>query len=301
MNTGEVLSAGRRLALTALCLLCLLAAPRQMLAQAGQEGCGDRVHVANGDTLYKIAERCQTTIAALMKENMQLRSPDFLTVGMVLYLPKPDRPFRVYSRRIRYQEPPPAAGGFDYGEALGGVGFGGASSRSATGRFYEVRAGDTLADIARSNGTSIEALMGANPGVPSPQFIRPGMQLLLPDGEASFPRSAPDAYAAQSVTLSPMNGPPGSRILLNVPGFRPDVLVYLGIGRSAAEYRIVGRARADETGRVITGVTVPAAARDGDEWVFVVLDGQYRVQAVSPPFVVDRSAAWPLAGDGGQR
>jgi LysM repeat protein len=46
-------------------------------------------------------------------------------------------------------------------------------------RSYEVRAGDTMASIARRHGISLTALQAANPGV-QPSRIKPGQRLIIP-------------------------------------------------------------------------------------------------------------------------
>lgn len=52
----------------------------------------------------------------------------------------------------------------------------------AGGRDYTVRSGDTLSEIAASNGVSLQALIRANPQISNPDLIRPGEQVSIPAG-----------------------------------------------------------------------------------------------------------------------
>ncbi len=51
---------------------------------------------------------------------------------------------------------------------------------SATGREHTVEAGQTLSDIARAYGTTVNAIVQAN-NLPSPDRIRVGQKLFIPD------------------------------------------------------------------------------------------------------------------------
>lgn len=48
-----------------------------------------------------------------------------------------------------------------------------------TGLFLEIAPGDTLAKIAREQGTTVEAILALNPGI-DPQRLRVGMIICLP-------------------------------------------------------------------------------------------------------------------------
>ena len=61
---------------------------------------------------------------------------------------------------------------------------GGDGSRGtrATGGEHTVRRGDTLWDIARQNGVTLQALIAANPQIANPNLINPGQTVHLPGG-----------------------------------------------------------------------------------------------------------------------
>jgi len=63
---------------------------------------------------------------------------------------------------------------------------------AAAGAEYTIVAGDTLAKIAKKNGTTVKAIEAANPGV-DPKKLKVGKKLVIPGGSAS---AAPASGAA---------------------------------------------------------------------------------------------------------
>lgn len=121
---------------------------------AAQARCGDAVTVSPGDTLYRIASRCGTTIPALLAANPQIGDPDRIMVGARLEMPG-DR-----AGRERASRQPP-------------------ETREGAGDGYVVRRGDTLAGIARSFGVPLPALIAMNPDI-DPRYLRPGLRIRVP-------------------------------------------------------------------------------------------------------------------------
>jgi LysM repeat protein len=52
-----------------------------------QEKCGSSVTVGPGDSLSLLAQRCGTTVPALIEANSRLKNPDLLPIGTVIALP----------------------------------------------------------------------------------------------------------------------------------------------------------------------------------------------------------------------
>jgi LysM repeat protein len=143
-------------------------------------GCGGGFTAARGDTLYSIARRCETTVTELAQEN-GLGQPPLLAAGQRLGIPgfdraeapKPpearpaDRPHPRMPApppmppRVRPDRPPPPP-------------------REAR-TVYRFQAGDTLYSLARWAGTSLLALLAANPGI-DPRDIDAGTAIRLPRG-----------------------------------------------------------------------------------------------------------------------
>ena len=99
-----------------------------------------------GDTFYRIALRYGTTVDALIRANPGV-DPRNLQIGQVICVPVP------------IPIPPPAV-------CPGGV-------------FYTIRAGDTLYTIALRFGTSVDAIIAANPGI-DPFRLRVGQIICVP-------------------------------------------------------------------------------------------------------------------------
>lgn len=70
-------------------LLVVIAGFAQPAASHAQDTCGTTVVVAPGDSLFRIAQRCGTTVAALQALNPQVTDPTRLFVGTVLTIAQP--------------------------------------------------------------------------------------------------------------------------------------------------------------------------------------------------------------------
>jgi LysM repeat protein len=121
-------------------------APVQPLA--AQSPCGATVTVQPGDTLWRIASICRTTVTAILAANPAITNPNAIAAGQVLQMPQPGAP-----------TPPP------------------------TGVIYTVQPGDWLAAIARRHNVSLSALVAANPQLETPSTILPGQQIVIPTTE----------------------------------------------------------------------------------------------------------------------
>ena len=64
----------------------------------------------------------------------------------------------------------------------------------ATSGSVKVKSGDTLSQIAKAKGTTIKAIMAANPSIKNPNMIRVGQTIKIP---ADAPKSK-DPYAGQT-------------------------------------------------------------------------------------------------------
>ena len=130
-----------KLILLAAVLLAALAPAPQALAQSA---CGESYVVQRGDTLRKIAARCDTTVAALQRANPQIKNPNIIHTGQVLVLP---------------------------GALIPGTG---------SNDIYVVQRGDTLNKLAVRFSTTVARLLELNPGITNPNVIEEGQRLLVP-------------------------------------------------------------------------------------------------------------------------
>jgi len=161
MNTKKTL----QLFVLAAMLLASFASINPALAA----GCGTSVSVVSGDTLLKIANRCDTTVSALRRANPEIGSGSLIFPGQVLQLP---------------------------GAILGTDG----------GYFiYIVARGDTLRSLANRFGTTVDALLAANKDITNANVIYEGqrlrVQIAAPPPTSPPPTGGQTYYAQRGDTL----------------------------------------------------------------------------------------------------
>lgn len=121
---------------------------------AGASPCGGSVTVASGDTLYKIATRCGTSVNALKLAN-NLSDVNQITVGQVLFMP-------------------------------------GAIIKGENGiDIYITNHGDTLSEIARLFNTTLSHLLLLNPDIKNANLIYAGQRLNVPSPLIPTPVNPP--------------------------------------------------------------------------------------------------------------
>lgn len=134
----------------AVALIVVLGLGFAMAAPAtAQEPCGPTYTVQRGDTLYRIASRCDTTVADILAINPAITNRNRIHVNQVINIPQSgDTP----------APPAPEPDAF----------------------IYIVRPGDWLLRIARRFDVSLSALLRANPQLRTPSRIYPGQRLVIP-------------------------------------------------------------------------------------------------------------------------
>lgn len=60
-----------------------------------------------------------------------------------------------------------------------------AAPKQAAGGSYKIKSGDTLSQIAKSKGTTLKAIMAANPSIKNANRIRVGQTIKIPSGDKS--------------------------------------------------------------------------------------------------------------------
>lgn len=221
-------------------------------AQA-QSACGDSVTVEAGDTLHSIAQRCDTSVSAMVSANPDLSNPNVIHAGQSLNVPGGDGA----------ELSGPAATEPTVDSQLGG---------------YQVESGDTLYSIAETLGTTVQAVIEANPGL-DPRSIPIG-RVLNPPGEPSDGGAPPDQAA---VSVSAGQAVPGEPVSIRASGFPPNVPVEIGAGPPQSEFDVVASAQSDSQGRVRESVTVPDWANQHRRLVFVAQTPDGSIRATSDP------------------
>ena len=145
---------------------------------AGSNSSGGSQTVRAGDTLSEIAQRSDVSLSALLDANPQFRAnPDRIHPGQTVRIP------------------------------------GGGEDSPPQGGSYTVRGGDTLSGIAQRHGSSVPALLDANPGIRDPNLIYPGQRLQLPGGSTPPPAGGGNPSPPSGNVPPPPSG--------NVPTYSP--------------------------------------------------------------------------------
>jgi LysM repeat protein len=106
--------------------------------------CGDTVTVQRGDTLSKIALRCEVPVNAILRANPGITDPNLIHPGQVIILPGATLP------------------------------------NDAETEYYYVRNGDTLKGIAIKFHTTVNELLRLNSQISNPDLIKTGQRLVVP-------------------------------------------------------------------------------------------------------------------------
>ena len=131
-------------------------------ASAADNPCGDSVTLGNDETLFAIAQRCDTSVAAILASNPDISDVTRIPVGATIALPNADAE---------------AESANDDVTAVDAV-------IVPTGStVYVIQPGDTLARIARQRGVTLVQLTDVNPDISDPDSIRVGQTIVLPASE----------------------------------------------------------------------------------------------------------------------
>lgn len=198
-------------------ILSMLLTMFAMTSAAYAAGCGTSVTVVSGDTLRKIADRCDTTVSALRRANPEIGNGNLIYPGQNLLLPGTilgtDGGYRIYivargdtlrSLAARFNStvdlilahnPSITNANVIYeGQRLTiyDKGTGNPPPPPPTGgQTYYVQKGDTLRKIAAKFGTSVDALLKLNPQISNPNVIYVGQAITVPGS------SDPATYVVQ--------------------------------------------------------------------------------------------------------
>ena len=138
-------------------LLSVLLASFASTSSAFAASCGTSVTVVSGDTLRKIADRCDTTVSAIRRANPEIGSGNLIYPGQVLLLP---------------------------GTILGSDG---------GYLIYIVARGDTLKVLAARFGSTVESIVASNPEIKNANVIYEGQHLTIYSGPSTPPPAPPPA------------------------------------------------------------------------------------------------------------
>jgi LysM repeat protein len=193
-------------------LLAMLIAMFATTSSAFAAGCGSSVTVVGGDTLFKIATRCGTTVSALQRANPVIGSGTLIFPGQVLQLPGSilgtDGGFFIYvvargdslkGLATRFDTTVDALLAANPEVANANLIYEGqllkvyvapnipppTTPPPASGQVYYVQRGDTLRIIAAKFSTTVDAILKVNTNITNPNLIYVGQAVKLPAGASS--------------------------------------------------------------------------------------------------------------------
>lgn len=175
---------------------------------AAQAACGDSVTVVRGDTLRKIADRCDTTVDALMRANPQIKDRNLIYPGQVFVLPgallkgtgdidtyiikrgdtlnKLATRFSTTLERLLTLNKDITNANLVYEGQRLAVPAGSVIPDTGVGQVYIVVRGDTLKEIAARFDTTVEEILKINPHIKNANLIYPGDRINIPDTPSTY-------------------------------------------------------------------------------------------------------------------
>ncbi len=210
---------------------------------AAASPCGSTYKVVKGDTLQKIATRCETTVAAMLRANPSIKDRSLIYVGQVFDLPgaliKGSKGVDVYiiekgdtMRKLAARfgttvdyllvlNPDIKNASLIYeGQRLNVP----AESIPVSGQVYVVQRGDTLKVIANQFGTTVAEILKLNPQIKDPDLIITGQRILIPDGPKTYTVVRGDTLKKISVRFNTTV----SKLLELNPKIKNPDLIYVG-------------------------------------------------------------------------
>lgn len=208
-----------------------------------QSPCGDTVKVERGDTLSRIAERCEVTERSIIRLNPRIEGSRDLRVGMDI--------------------------------AVRGTGGSGAN---ALDRFGSIagEAADALSGFARDLGSEAQELVEKNPDLRQRlEGLGQRLRGSIGSSDGSRPQQAP------TISVSRREAAAGETVEITARGLPQNAQVVLGAGAPQAAYDVVQTARTASDGTLQAAVRVPDWAGDMRRVVLVVAaeDGSWSVRS----------------------
>lgn len=138
--------------------------------------------VVAGDTLFRIAQKLNITLAQLRAANPPVANTDIIRVGQRLIIPNCEEPATTISRPSNVATSTPSGGGISVIVPADGSNVD--RGILSTNQEYVVQAGDTLSRIAQRFNTTVQAIVNAN-NLTNPNQLSVGQRLIIP---AATPR-----------------------------------------------------------------------------------------------------------------
>ena len=135
--------------------------------------------VVAGDTLFRIAQKLDITLAELRAVNPPVANTDIIRVGQRLIIPDCEESESTISRPANVATSTPSGGGISVVVPADGNNVD--RGILSTNQEYVVQAGDTLSRIAQRFNTTVDAIVRAN-NLSNPNSLSVGQRLIIPSG-----------------------------------------------------------------------------------------------------------------------
>jgi LysM repeat protein len=201
---------------------------------SAQATCGESVTVTSGDTLRKIATRCDTTVDAILRANPQIKDRDKIYPGQVFMLPgalikgtsgmdtyivkrgdtlnKLATRFNISLERLLELNKDITNANLVYEGHRLAVPAAGTVPDTGSGQIYTVVRGDTLRKIAARFDTTVDEILKVNPQIKNANLIYPGDKINIPDTPTTYTvlrgdtlRKIADKYGTTVARLMELN------------------------------------------------------------------------------------------------
>lgn len=132
---------------------------------------------------------------------------------------------------------------------------------------YVVQPGDYLSRIAKTYGTSVNAILSLNPQITDPSLIYPGEELQIPVGTLTTPVIPITGPSAQ---ILPSSGPQGAYVQVIITGFSANTPVSIGLHKPGqSKIQSTTDATTNAYGAVSVNVRIPKGSNinNNREWL----------------------------------
>jgi LysM repeat protein len=282
------------------------------LSQVQPQSCPASITVVAGDNLSRIAQRCNTTVQALLQANPQINDPQLLYVGQVLRIPSLN-PFQQPPRSVAIA---PASGtpgtivdfiansfppNTDVVIALGPVDtLYSEVARATTSPNGTVQGQVTIPNTALLGEYWVVQVIAAADfnmqATPTPSSRDSANPAQFTVQALSYPFQVapqPGLQVNPQVSVSPAAGTIRQLIRVSATGFPINTPVDIGVGLQNSVDEIIATGTTDYTGALVVQVNLPQSYQNAGNVVFIVSVPRQVVSAVSGPYTI--TAAQPTA------
>lgn len=239
--------------------------------------------VQAGDMLIDVATRFGISTQALLTANPEITNPNTLIVGQRLRIPAQEVSVTIAPR----------------------VGTPGTNLQVEAANFpgnteVEIGAGRSSTDFEIVDAGVTDAVGDLRTQIAIPEIARPNERWLvvavarlgrleIKAVSDFFTVIGEAAEAQQIVTIWPLQGPPGSTVVVVAAGFPRYDPVEIKLGRMGESPEVVESTVTDINGTLSSEVTIPDEAEVNEDWVVVITTTRApSMEATSPSFVITR-------------